>query len=70
MKKNYKACSQSLRSTKYESLKEANTQAAEQVNKNLRRIGKSAVYMNPEMYMRSLTIFMAYNNVKLNNNKF
>ena len=66
---NHTTCTEAFKSSKYDDLKDANTEAAEQVNACLRRIGKSTTFMNPKLFMRSLTIFMAYHNLKSNKRK-
>ena len=63
---NHKACSTAFRSSKYDELRNVNTEACEQTNSVLRSIGSSTTYMSPKLYMKTLTFFLAYQNYKAN----
>ena len=61
---NHTTCTDSFKSSVYETNKHVNTEAAEQTNSVLRRIGNSTTYMNPELFLKVLSFFMAYQNIK------
>lgn len=61
---NHTTCTDSFKSSVYEANKHINTEAAEQTNSVLRRIGNSTTYMNPELFLKVLSFFMAYQNIK------
>ena len=56
---NHSTCSDAFRSSQYISLVNVNTEACEQTNRLLRRVAHSTTFMSPELYMRSLTLFLA-----------
>ena len=66
---NHKTCSQSFKSSVYNSLRYTNTEACEQSNSALRRVTSSTTYMSPMIYLRSLTLFLADFNLTSNSNK-
>ena len=66
---NHTTCSSSFKSSQYDGLNKVNTEAAEQTNSILRRISSSTTFMSPELYMKSLTFFMGYQNMKSNSKK-
>ena len=41
-----------------------NSEATEQMNSVLRRIGKSTTYMNPRLFLKTLSFFVGYHNFK------
>ena len=59
---NHTTCSKSHMSSLYPTLVDKNREAAEQFNAILRDIGSGVSYMDPSLYMRSITIFCAWNN--------
>ena len=63
---NHTACSDAYKSSKYESLRNVNTEAVEQTNHLLRAITSSTTFMSPKLYMRSIKLFMAHLNVVAN----
>ena len=67
--KNHTTCSSAFKSSKYCSLKNVNTEAAEQTNKWLRSISSSTTYMSPHLYMRTLTLFIGNLNILANMKK-
>ena len=60
---NHTACSDSFKSSIYNTLDSCNSQACEQTNKALREIGKSCVFMNPKMFMTAVTLYLANQNL-------
>ena len=60
---NHTACGESFKSSEYITLREKNTQACEQTNAKLRTIASSCTFMNPDMYMRALTLYLGYQNI-------
>ena len=60
---NHTSCGESFKSSEYLSLKNANTQAWEQTNAKLRRIASSCTFMNPDLFMRSLSLYLGYQNI-------
>ena len=60
---NHTSCGDTFKSSEYSNLNKANTQACEQTNRKLRKVAKSCTFMNPDMYMRSLTLYLAYQNI-------
>ena len=60
---NHTSCGDTFKSSEYSNLNQANTQACEQTNRKLRKVAKSCTFMNPDMYMRSLTLYLAYQNI-------
>ena len=63
---NHTTCTPAFKSSKYDSLKNVNSEAAEQTNSVLRRVASSTTFINPKLYIKSLTLFMAYQNLKSN----
>ena len=61
---NHTTCSDSYKSTQNPKFREQNKEAAEQFNSILSRISTPLLFMKPENYMRALTIYCAYQNVK------
>ena len=61
---NHTACTDSFKSSLYETSKHVNTEAAEQVNSVLRRLGSSTTFMNPQLFIKTLSFFMAYQIMK------
>ena len=66
---NHSTCSDAFRSSQYISLVNVNTEACEQTNRLLRRVAHSTTFMSPELYMRSLTLFLADLNFCINEKK-
>ena len=62
---NHISCAKSFRSSLFRDMDTLNKEAAKQTTRVLRRISTSTLYMNPNMYMRSLTLFCAYQNYKI-----
>ena len=60
---NHTSCGDTFKSSEYSNLNKANTQACKQTNRKLRKVAKSCTFMNPDMYMRSLTLYLAYQNI-------
>ena len=60
---NHTSCGDTFKSSEYSNLNLANAQECEQTNKKLRKVAKSCTFMNPDMYMRSLTLYLAYQNI-------
>ena len=63
---NHTTCSPLFKSSRYDQLKSLNTETAELTNYILRRIACSTTFMNLQLYMKSITFFMAYQNLKSN----
>ena len=61
---NHTTCSDTFKSTKNPKFREQNKEAAEQFNSILSRISTPLLFMKPENYMRALTIYCAYQNLK------
>ena len=61
---NHIACSESFKSSKYESLKGYNKEACEQINSLLPGIKTSLSFMKPKHYMRAIVVFAAFRNIK------
>ena len=59
---NHTSCCESFKSTEYLNLSHVNCEACEQFNSKLRSIHASVALMDPEHYMRAVSIFIAYNN--------
>ena len=47
-----------------DSLRDKNSQACEQVNTKLRTIATTCTFMNPDMFMRSISLYLSYQNTK------
>lgn len=60
---NHTACGENFKSSEYLNLKDANTQACEQTNSKLRKIASSCTFMNPDMFMRAITLYLGYQNI-------
>ena len=60
---NHTACGESFKSSEYIKLNKKNTQACEQTNKKLRTIASTCTYMNPDMYMRAIILYLGYQNM-------
>ena len=63
---NHIACSDSFKSSMYDDLDKANTQACEQTNRDLRKINKSTTFMKTDMYLNAFKFFMAHLNLNKN----
>ena len=66
---NHSTCSEAFRSSLYDSLRNVNTEAVEQTNHLLRTITSSTTFMSPQLYMRSVKLFMAHLNIVANMKK-
>lgn len=60
---NHTACSDSFKSSIYDCNQKINSEAAEQTNSVLRRVGNSTTYMNPQLFMKTISYFMGYQNI-------
>ena len=60
---NHTSCGKSFNSSEYVSLNEKNTQACEQTNSKLRSVASSCTFMNPDMFMRAIVLYLFYQNV-------
>ena len=56
---NHTSCGKSFKSSEYIQLLGKNTQACEQVNAKLRMIASKCTFMNADMFMRAITLFLA-----------
>ena len=61
---NHTSCGKTFNSSEYVSLRDKNSQACEQVNAKLRTIATTCTFMNPDMFMRSISLFLSYQNTK------
>ena len=61
---NHTLCGKTFNSSEYVSLRDKNSQACEQVNAKLRTIATTCTFMNPDMFMRSISLFLSYQNTK------
>ena len=61
---NHTSCTPAFRSSEYDTNRHINSEAAEQVNSVLRRIGKSTTFMNPKLFLKTLSFFVGYHNFK------
>ena len=61
---NHTSCGKTFNSSEYVSLSDKNSQACEQVNAKLRTIATTCTFMNPDMFMRSISLFLSYQNTK------
>lgn len=66
---NHTGCSDAFKSSLYDSLRNVNTEAAEQTNHLLRSITTSTTFMSPQLYLRSIKLFMAHLNIVANMKK-
>ena len=66
---NHTSCSEAFKSSLYDSLKNVNTETAEQTNHLLRSISTSTTFMSPQLYLRSIKLFMAHQNIVANMKK-
>ena len=60
---NHTSCGKSFKSSEYIQLLGKNTQACEQVNAKLRMIASTCTFMNADMFMRAITLFLANQNI-------
>ena len=63
---NHTSCASSFKSSEYTCLTDCNTEACEQTNRTLRRISSSSTYMNTTLFLRSISLFLGYQNMKKN----
>ena len=61
---NHTSCADSFKSSEYTSLADCNSEACEQTNRTLRRISSSSTYMNTTLFLRSISLFLGYQNLK------
>ena len=61
---NHTSCGKTFNSSEYVSLNDKNSQACEQVNAKLRTIATTCTFMNPDMFMRSISLYLSYQNTK------
>ena len=54
---NHTACSKAFLSSKYTTLANTNTKACEQTNSELRGVGSSTKYINPQLFIKAVNIF-------------
>ena len=59
---NHTSCASSFKSSEYTCL----TEACEQTNRTMRRISSSSTYMNTTLFLRSISLFLGYQNIKKN----
>ena len=62
--RNHQKCAESFKTTEYPSLSNCNSQACEQTNRTLRRISSSSTFMNIELFLKSIALFLGYQNMK------
>ena len=64
---NHTSCGKTFNSSEYVSLRDKNSQACEQVNGNakLRTIATTCTFMNPDMFMRSISLYLYTNTCTL-----
>ena len=60
---NHTSCGESFKSSEYASLGGKNTQSCEQTNAKLRQIATSGTFMNPDMFMTTVTMYSGYQNL-------
>ena len=60
---NHTSCGESFKSTEYASLNGKNTQSCEQTNAKLRQISTSCTFMNPDMFMTAIKMYLGYQNL-------
>ena len=60
---NHTSCGKSFKSSEYIQLLGKNTQACEQVNAKLRMIASTCTFMNADMFMRAITLFLTDYNI-------
>ena len=60
---NHTSCGESFKSSEYASLSGKNTQSCEQTNAKLRQIATSCTFMNPDMFMTAVTMYLGYQNL-------
>ena len=60
---NHTSCGKSFKFSEYIQLLGKNTQACEQVNAKLRMIASTCTFMNADMFMRAITLFLANQNI-------
>ena len=61
---NHTSCGKTFNSSEYVSLSDKNSQACEQVNAKLRTIATTCTFMNPDMFRRSISLYLSYQNTK------
>ena len=61
---NHTPCLPTFLSTKYPQLQKANKESCEQFNAVLRNIGHSVTYMKYDHYVRAISVFMAFYNMR------
>ena len=62
--RNHQKCAESFKTTEYPSLSNCISQACEQTNRTLRRISSSSTFMNIELFLKSIALFLGYQNMK------
>ena len=60
---NHTSCGKNFNSSEYASLNGKNTQSCEQTNAKLRNIATSCTFMNPDMFMTAVTLYLGYQNL-------
>ena len=60
---NHTSCGESFKSTEYASLNGKNTQSCEQTNAKLRQISTSCTFMNPDLFMTAIKMYLGYQNL-------
>ena len=63
--KNHKLCSSAYNMDSYKWLDGVNSQVCEQRNNQLRKMAKSLAHMTFKNYLRNLTLFFSYTNLKI-----
>ena len=65
--KNHKMCSAAYNMDSYKWMDNINSQVCEQRNNSLRKMAKSLAFMKFSNYIRSLTLYFSYTNMKIKN---
>ena len=60
---NHTTCAESFKSSEYYDLDNSNTQACEQTNSKLRSIATSCAFMNPDLFMKAILLYLGYHNI-------
>ena len=60
---NHQKCAESFKTSEYPNLSDCNSEACEQTNRILRRISSSSTYMNIEIFLKSISLFLGYQNM-------
>ena len=60
---NHTSCGKNFNSSEYASLNGKNTQSCEQTNAKLRKIATYCTFMNPDMFMTAVTLYLGYQNL-------